>query len=411
MKSEDKLNHLFEKLKAEKVSISVSDVTSWIQVSPQATAPKSTGRIIFQKNNFILSTVVATLIVGGLLFLTGNKESKRTSEQKNITKESILDTSTSVVKQTNQLLINKEFSEKPFTQHAIQPFIDLGIEPIPLIEIDTRRSIIQLDSIPYTQNFPKTNNQSNIGSWFSSNDILNIDTLFSGVNALIFKGNYCNLLVRGSKRSDISMKYKYQLKARGVFSRKKGAGCELSYELKDSVLTISVNWNDPEFNGVSIVSKNSKLEFNVPENIDVKMNSYLGDIDVMGLKTNTTKLYTAHGDINAKKVSGNIDLHTGLGDISMDELAGKINSITSLGDIQGEHILISDNSKFNTICGDIDVQLSNPLSECSLDLSTRVGKVKIDRPDLKKKSSSQLTAGNGKMKVIMESPVGMIIIR
>ena len=77
----------------------------------------------------------------------------------------------------------------------------------------------------------------------------------------------------------------------------------------------------------------------------------------------------------------------------------------------GGHILISDNSKFNTSLGDIDVQLSNPLSELRLDLSTSLGKVKVDRPELKKKAGSQLTLGNGKLKVIMETELGKVIVR
>jgi DUF4097 and DUF4098 domain-containing protein YvlB len=207
------------------------------------------------------------------------------------------------------------------------------------------------------------------------------------------------------------MKYNYQLKAKGVFSRKKEGNCELNYVLKDSVLTIHLKRKDQKFSGISVLSASSKMEFYVPNNIDVKMNSDLGDIDVNGLKANTTKVYTALGDITAENVSGNIDLHTDLGDISMNDLAGKIHSVTSLGDIQGEHILISDNSKFNTSLGDIDVQLSNPLSDCSLDLSSSLGKVKVNRPDLKKKSGSQLNIGNGKLKVIMETSLGKVIVR
>jgi hypothetical protein len=407
MNSEEKLNHLFEALKAEKASTSVADVTSWIQASAQVTVPKSTSKMIIQKNFFIMSTIVTTLIVGGLLFLSGNKESKITSSQKNTSKESILDTSTSVVKQANQLPVNKEFSEIPF----IQPLIDLGIEPLPFVEIDNGPAITQLDPIRSTQYSPRTNNQSNAGSWLSSNDSLFVDTLFSGVKSLVFKGDKCDLLVRGSERSDVSMKYEYQLKAKGVFNRKNQGNCELSYERKDSVLTVRVKRKDQEFKGVSALSETSKLEFYVPNNIDVKMNSDLGDIDVNGLKANTTKVYTALGDITAENVSGNIDLYTDLGDISMNDLSGKINSVTSLGDIQGEHILISDNSKFNTSLGDIDVQLSNPLSDCSLDLSSSLGKVKVDRPDLKKKSGSQLNVGNGKLKVIMETSLGKVIVR
>lgn len=388
MNSEEKLNHLFEALKAEKASTSVADVTSWIQASAQVTAPKSTSKIIIQKNFFIMSTIVTTLIVGGFLFLSGNKESKSTPPQNNTTKEAILDTSTSVLKQDNQIPVNKEFSENPF----IQPLIDLGIEPLPFMEMDNGPAITQLDPIHSTQHSPRTNNQTNAGSWFSSNDSLFVDTLFSGVKSLVFIGDKCDLLVRGSERSDVSMKYEYQLKAKGVFNRKNQGNCELSYERKDSVLTVRVKRKDQEFKGVSALSETSKLEFYVPNNMDVKMNSDLGDI-------------------TAENVSGNIDLNTDLGDISMRKLEGKINSVTSLGDIQGEHILISDNSKFNTSLGDIDVQLSNTLSDCSLDLSSSLGKVKVDRPELKKKSGSQLNIGNGKLKVIMETSLGSIKVR
>jgi hypothetical protein len=407
MNSEEKLNHLFASLKAEKTSTSVAEVTSWIQASAQVSAPKSTSKSIIQKNFFIMSTMVTTLIIGGFLFLSGNKESKRTPPQNNTKKEAILDTSTSVVKQANQLPVNKEFSENPF----IQPLIYLGIKPLPFIEIDNGPTIIQLDPISSSQHSTITNNQSNTGSWLSSNDSLFVDTLFSGVKSLVFKGDKCDLLVRGSERSDVSMKYEYQLKAKGVFNRKNQGNCELSYERKDSVLTIRVKRKDQNFNGVSVLSETSTLEFYVPNNIDVKMNSDLGDIVVNGLKANTTKLYTALGDITAENVSGNIDLNTDLGDISMRKLEGKINSVTSLGDIDGEYILISDNSKFNTSLGDIDVQLSNPLSDCSLDLSSSLGKVKVDRPELKKKSGSQLNIGNGKLKVIMETSLGSIKVR
>ena len=388
MKSEEKLNHLFEALKAEKASTSVADVTSWIQASAQVTAPKSTSKIIIQKNFFIMSTIVTTLIVGGFLFLSGNKESKSTPPQNNTTKEAILDTSTSVLKQDNQIPVNKEFSENPF----IQPLIDLGIEPLPFMEMDNGPAITQLDPIHSTQHSPRTNNQTNAGSWFSSNDSLFVDTLFSGVKSLVFIGDKCDLLVRGSERSDVSMKYEYQLKAKGVFNRKNQGNCELSYERKDSVLTVRVKRKDQEFKGVSALSETSKLEFYVPNNMDVKMNSDLGDI-------------------TAESVSGNIDLHTELGDISMKNLEGKISSFTSLGDVSGVNMTISDDCRFSSSLGDIDVQLNNPISECKLDLSTSMGKVKVKRADLKIKSQNELKTDSGKFKVNMNTSMGNIIVR
>jgi hypothetical protein len=406
MKSEEKLNHLFETLRNEKTSTSVSDVTSWIKAPAQVTVPKSTSKIIIQKNFFIMSSI-ATIIVTGVLLMSGNKEPNIAPKQKKDMQATIQDTSTVIASQPNHFTFSNEINDNPF----IQPLIDLGLVTLPFAEINPVPEIVQLNAIFPSQNSTKTSLQSNTGSWFSTNDSLHVDTLFNGVKSLVFKGDKSDILVSGSNRTGISMKYNYQLKAKGVFSRKKEGNCELSYVLKDSVLTIHLQRKDQKFSGISVLSESSKMEFYVPNNIDVKMNSDLGDIDVNGLKANTTKVYTALGDITAENVSGNIDLNTDLGDISMRKLEGKINSVTSLGDIQGEHILISDNSKFNTSLGDIDVQLSNPLSDCSLDLSSSLGKVKVNRPDLKKKSGSQLNLGNGKLKVIMATSLGKVIVR
>lgn len=410
MKSEEKLNHLFETLRTEKTSTSVSDVTSWIEASAQVAVPKSTSKIIIKKNFFIMSSI-ATIIVTGILFMSGNNEQNITPKQKKDKQAAMVDSSTispNPTIQPNQLPIeNNRLLEKAF----IQPWINEGLVTLPFAEINPVPEIVQLDPIFPSQSSTKTSIQSNAGSWFSSNDSLHVDTLFNGVKSLVFKGDKSDILVSGSNRADIAMKYNYQLKAKGVFSRKKEGNCELSYVLKDSVLTIHLQRKDQNFNGISVLSESSKIEFYVPENVDVKMDSDLGDIDANGLKNKNTILQTALGDINAENVSGNIDLNTDLGDISMNELEGKINSFTSLGDIHGGHILISDNSKFNTSFGDIDVQLSNPLSELRLYLSTSLGKVKVDRPDLNKKSSSQLNIGNGKLKVIMETSLGKVIVR
>jgi hypothetical protein len=388
MKSEEKLNHLFETLRNEKTSTSVSDVTSWIKAPAQVTVPKSTSKIIIQKNFLIMSSI-ATIIVTGILFMSGNKEQNITPKQKKDKQATIQDTSTVIASQPNHFTFSNEINDNPF----IQPLIDLGLVTLPFAEINPVPEIVQLNPIFPTQNSTKTSLQSNAGSWFSSNDSLHVDTLFNGVKSLVFKGDKSDILVSGSNRTDISMKYNYQLKAKGVFSRKKEGNCELNYVLKDSVLTIHLQRKDQNFNGVSVLSESSKIEFYVPDNVDVKMDSDLGDIDANGLKNKSTSL------------------HTALGDIVISNLSGKISCFTSLGDVSGENITVKDDSKLESSLGDIDVQLSNPLSELRLDLSTSLGNVKVDRPDLKKKSSSQLNLGNGKLKVIMATSLGKVIVR
>jgi hypothetical protein len=388
MKSEEKLNHLFETLRTEKTSTSVSDVTSWIQASAKVTAPKSTSKIIIQKNFFIMSSI-ATIIVTGILLMSGNKEPNIAPKQKKDMQATIQDTSTVIASQPNHFTFSNEINDNPF----IQPLIDLGLVTLPFAEINPVPEIVQLNPIFPSQNSTKTSLQSNAGSWFSNNDSLHVDTLFNGVKSLVFKGDKSDIWVSGSNRTDISMKYHYQLKAKGVFSRKKEGNCELNYVLKDSVLTIHLKRKDQNFNGVSVLSETSKMEFYVPDNVDVKMDSDLGDIDANGLKNKSTSL------------------HTALGDIIISNLSGKISCFTSLGDVSGKNITVKDDCKLESSLGDIDVQLSNPLSELRLDLRTSLGNVKVDRPDLKKKSSSQLNIGNGKLKVIMETSLGSIKVR
>jgi hypothetical protein len=160
----------------------------------------------------------------------------------------------------------------------------------------------------------------------------------------------------------------------------------------DSVLTVHVKRKDQKFNGVSVLSETSKLEFYVPNNMDVKMNSDLSDI-------------------TAENVSGNIDLYTHLGDISIKNVTGKLNLITSLGDVSGENITFSDDCQLSSSMGDIDIQLNNPISECKLDLSTNMGKVKVKRADLITKSQNELKTVSGKFKINMNTSIGDIIVR
>jgi hypothetical protein len=406
MKSEEQLNHLFETLRTEKISTSVSDVTSWIKAPAQVTVPKSTSKIIIQKNFLIMSSI-ATIIVTGILFMSGNKEQNITPKQKKDKQATIQDTSTVIASQPNHFTFSNEINDNPF----IQPLIDLGLVTLPFAEINPVPEIVQLNAIFPSQNSTKTSLQSNTGSWFSTNDSLHVDTLFNGVKSLVFKGDKSDILVSGSNRTGISMKYNYQLKAKGVFSRKKEGNCELSYVLKDSVLTIHLQRKDQKFSGISVLSETSKIEFYVPENVDVKMDSDLGDIDVDGLKNTGTLLYSALGDITATNSTGRIDVETSLGDISMKNVSGKLKLITSMGDISGKNIRISDDCILNSSMGDIDVQLNNPISECKLNLSTSMGKVKMKRADLTTKSRNELKTDSGKFKVNMNTSMGNIIVR
>ena len=113
MKSEEKLNHLFETLRNEKTSTSVSDVTSWITAPAQFTVPKSTSKIIIQKNFFIMSSI-ATIIVTGVLLMSGNKEPNIAPKQKKDMQATIQDTSTVIASQPNHFTFSNEINDNPF---------------------------------------------------------------------------------------------------------------------------------------------------------------------------------------------------------------------------------------------------------------------------------------------------------
>jgi hypothetical protein len=403
MRPEEKLNHLFEALKAEKASTSFADVTSWIQASAQVTAPKSTSKMIIQKNFFIMSTIVAALIVGGILFLSGSKESKRIPPQNNTTKEAILDTSTSVVKQANQLPVNKEFSEIPF----IQPLIALGIESI--MDITNEPAIIPLDLTRYKQHSSRTNIQSNAGSWLSSNDSLHIDTLFNGVKKVVFRGSHNDkILIEGSKRQDISLNYNFENKTKGLIKKK--SKCEVTYEIKDSVLTIRSMKSGNDIVVMGVMYTKEFVTFKIPDHIPIDIQTDYGDISANSLNGSSVQLNTSYGDLDAKKCSGSIALKSDYGDLTLTELIGKIDAHTDYGDVKGEKIMAKEHCILRTDYGDVDAHLLNPIQDITLELKTDFGSVKSKREDFSIEGK-QFNIGAGSNKISLKTNFGDVIIR
>lgn len=405
MKSEDKLKRLFETLRTEEASTTVTDVASWIKASIPQNNVNKIKKVLYKKLVIMIS--IATIIVSGILLISGNKEPGNTPKHNNIKQVEETDSSKILVSQVNPI----HFNVRKIVPPVILPFLDTGSITSSLEETISESEIILPKPTFIAENGLRNNIKSNNGFWFSSNDSLNVDTLFSGVKSVVFKGDKCDVSINGSERKDLSMKYNYLLNAKGVFSRKKEANCKLSYELKDSVLTIHQQRGDQKFNGVSLISEKSKIVFNIPENMDVRIDSDLGDIEIDGLKNTSTFLYSSLGDITATNIAGTIDFDTALGDVSMNSVTGKIKANTDLGDVSGENIKISADSQLSSSLGNIDVQLSNTMDECSLDLSTSLGKVKVERADLKTKSQNKFKTVGGKFKVIMNSSLGNIIVR
>jgi hypothetical protein len=420
MNTEEKLNNLFETLKSEKPAMSISDISSWIDEGKIIKKANKITKPILKKI-IIMSSVLTTSLIFAIAFFTNhNTEIKANKHiQPSIQNNTIITYDTAKNKEFE--LVNESSVKQ--NQVSVESIFSDDLKGVSPNKIEKQNQTSENDKTNY-DNKVLSNSLINViekvnyseskkekGLWRSFNDTLKVDTLFNGVKALVFKGDKSDIVIQGSERTSISMNYKYKLKAKGVFSKKKEGNCELSYELKDSVLTINVQRKNQKFSGISVLSESSKMEFNVPENVDVKMSSDLGDMEVSGIRNKSTILQTSLGDIIATNILGSIDLETALGDITMTKVIGKIKATTSNGDISGKEITISDDCKLDSSLGDIDFQLNNPISECNLNLNTSLGKVKVNRSDLKTKSQKELKTGNGKFKVNMNTSLGKIIVR
>jgi hypothetical protein len=411
MKPEEKLNQLFKAVREEKVTTDISEVSSWIKAKSITANLKTVKKTAITQKIIIASAIVTSAIIGYVLLFSGKQSSISNKVNSSITEESrnvaAIDSSKNITQESiqNKIIWIKEQD----TSNSSIPNVLKDTIQFEEVKNSTELQKISLDNLPDIEKLLKKEKSS--GFWTAINDSLEVDTLFNSVKKLVFKGDKCDIKLRGTERSDISMKYHYQLKTKGVFKRKKESNCELSYELKDSVLTIHLQRENQKFNGISILSESSKMEFIVPENVDVKMDSDLGDIDVDGLNNISSVFHSSLGDITTTNSTGVIDIETALGDILIKNVSGKLKLVTSMGDISGENIGISDDCILNSSMGDIDVQLNNPISECKLNLSTSMGKVKMKRADLTTKSRNELKTDSGKFKVNMNTSMGNIIVR
>ncbi len=80
------------------------------------------------------------------------------------------------------------------------------------------------------------------------------------------------------------------------------------------------------------------------------------------------------------------------------------------GDVKGVNISVNGTSSFSSEQGNVQIQLNNPLEDCTLDLTSSIGIIRINRPELKKKRSGRINFGDGKIKVIMRSEMGKVVL-
>jgi len=237
--TEESLQKLFTDVKTAPAETNVADVSQWIENVATIGGGTTIIQKILQKKLIIMTSIITATIIGTIIFFStdsdGKKEIKVTPS---IEINPLPDIST-----INPIEQNKKSENLlPITQPAI---IDT---PAALNLIPAQKEALQIENeTPKiinsdTNELPQKNEDYiSSGSWKSKNDSLHVDTVFNGIKAIIFKGRVNDkIFVNGSNRANVAMNYNYKYKVKGIYSRK-NRDCEVSFEKKDSVLTIEID--------------------------------------------------------------------------------------------------------------------------------------------------------------------------
>ncbi|NDF98270.1 MAG: hypothetical protein EB101_04960 [Chitinophagia bacterium] len=361
-----------------------------------------------------MTSILTITILGAIYLNSADKAAEKSVNTTPRVKKSIVNATK--LPQTATLIEEEELIKKSTDLNvttdstAALPIYKMPENPISPNENKVTPISISRD-IPDTTVIPvSAAKEANSGNWKSVNDSLSIDTIFNGVKKLIFTG-YINkkAVIAGSKRNNVSMSYSYNYKAKGIFVG--NSQCEVRYKKIDSVLTIQIDRKSTVNVGVSFIKLTSGILFEVPENIAIDINTSYGDIEIRNLVNNAFQVKTAYGDIEAKSIVGTPKLLTNYGDIILDRISGNIEIGTAYGDIKGANITALESVVLKSNYGDIDLQITNPISDCKLELKTGYGKIKVKRNDLEIESTKKLIFGTGRVKISAATSYGNVILK
>lgn len=268
-----------------------------------------------------------------------------------------------------------------------------------------------------------------------------IDINYTGVKHLIVKGNFCDVNIKGvdgeeafvkGNASDLNLDYiriehsfaqgvlEIWVESRernlnfGNYNRPKGnINIRVPFNCRVVAYNVSGDLNAENLTAksLSLKSRSGNVEAtNLTANL--RINSDYGDISVNGLngelsgKTNAGKqkfqnivgsIYTIskNGDVEISNSLGLVNVLTTSGEISLTNTEGMVTLKTDSGDINGKSILVKQSADVKSESGDVNLDLSNELSDASFSLKSRKGKLNIGEHESKK----ELILFNGKIKI------------
>ncbi|MBM3455393.1 MAG: DUF4097 domain-containing protein [Bacteroidetes bacterium] len=412
--NEERLQMLFNEIKNSPVETGVNEVSGWLDAV--STVTQSTGGKLFSTTKkFISITSVLTVMILGAIYIisedNGNEKRVKTASQaeKSVVKAEKLPQATQMFEEEQAInnpvsLAIKTDSAGPISSNKIEENSISKIES-EIIKMPNGLENADTTVVPVLQCEKATS-----GSWKSMYDSLYIDTIFNGVKKLVLSGRIVNkVMVAGSNRTNLSMHYSYNYKAKGIFVGQ--SRCEVSFKKTDSVLTIQIEQKSTVNVGVSFTKLTSNMTLEVPNNIAIELATSQGDIELKEMKNNKFRLKTVYGDIKVKSVEGTTVIGTNYGHIFLDSIVGNVESTTNYGHIKGVNITGSELISLTSNYGNIDLQINNPVSESKLELRTGYGKVKVKRSDLESESSKRLIFGSGRTRVAVTTSYGDVIIK
>ena len=457
MKSEEKLNHLFETLRSEKAATSVSDVKNWLRSGVPTVKVKTANS--FKLKKLMIMCSIVSISLTGVFFFFSSVSSHQSDEQQlerkvEVSSDDIVNPSKNQMLRAAKPLFKEEKGNESEELIASVPSLDFtenlefSVNGAPALQqFPHHGEIIEHNGFNQLTKFASPTEKKR-GIWRSVNDTLKVDTLFKNVKVLVFSGDFNDqILIKGSKRSDLSLGYTYERKTKGLIISGREHPIELSYELNDTILTIQLDRKvKVTVSFFSVTNEKNKLEFDVPENLEVQLKTEYGNIEAYGLR-NKTNLHTSYGDfiaqdlsgevkldtdygdillknasgllkassdygdINSQEISGDIDLKTIYGDILTNKSKGMLNIVTEHGDVSGKSMIVEEWASVKSGYGEIDLQIVNPIDDFIMDLNTEFGDILLERSEMELKSQNRLKTGSGALKLNVKTEFGDIKIR
>ncbi len=413
--TEESLQKLFTDVKTAPVETNVAEVSQWIDAAATVTGGTTIIQKLLQKKLIIMTSIITTALTISILLFSGKDNNKKRQNNSGNLQQKIK------VQPADTVFTHIDNSNNPqlnFTSTIPDHIDTTSINLNNTVQVDEDFQIqpesLKVNLLNPIENTPIDSQNNSSGSWKTIDDSLHVDTVFNGVKTLIFVGKTIgDISVVGGNRQDVEMNASLKIKTKTIFKNKNknSKDYQLGYDLDGTILTINLEELTKKFVvEKNMAQQNNKIEFKVPENITVKINTGFGDIDIKGI-SNNIDIKTSFGDIKSDRIVGDIKLHSGYGDIIVDGLNGKIDVNTGYGDINAKNITVKEMMDLKSGFGDIDLQITNPVSDCKMDLKTGFGKIKMKNKDLQLESKSKLTIGNGDIKISGKTGFGDVIIR